>query len=84
MNMYAIFDQNIPCGSRVMNIFIKCYGTKKNLSIKKCGFASQWLGNDNMHDYAKLEQNIPCGSRAMNIFTNCYGSKLMFSEPSSI
>ena len=38
----------------------------KPSSIKKGGYACQWLGNVDMHMYAEFDQNIPCGSRVLS------------------
>ena len=76
LDNYAIFYTNIPCGSRVMNIFTNSQQPaemmlSKPLSIKKGCYTCQWLDNVDMYLYAKCDQNMPCSSKIMSIFTNC-------------
>ena len=57
----------VPCGSRVLNIFINLprpagLMLSKDSSIGKGCYAFQWLDNVDMHTYAKYDQNLPCGS----------------------
>ena len=87
-NVYAKFDQNISCSSRVINIFTNCLWTELMLSqppfIKKDCFACQWLGKVDMYDNAKFDINTPCGPRVKNIFTLCLRMELVLSKASSI
>ena len=63
INNYAKFDLNIPCGSRVISIFI--YSAQparlmlsKASSIKKGCNARQWLDNVDMHSKKKYKYTI--------------------------
>ena len=71
MYNYTKFDQNIPCGSRVMSIFTqRSRPAKMMLNEASSSFAYQCLDNVKMYKYAKFNLNIPCRSRAMSISTN--------------
>ena len=74
MHAYAKFDPNIPCGSRVMNIFTNWprpvgLMLSKASSIKRGCYACQWLDSVDKHMCAKFDLNISCSSRVMSIFT---------------
>ena len=60
LDNYAIFYPNIPCGSRVMNIFTNSQQPaemmlSKPSSIKKNWYTCQWLDNFDMYLYAKCD-----------------------------
>ena len=67
INKYAQFDQNMPCGSRVVSR--REMMLSKPLSIKKGCYTGKRLDTVDMHLYAKFDQNIPCCSRVMSSTT---------------
>ena len=68
MYKYATFYQNVPCGSRVMNISLKDFNRLDRCSaMPHYQFAYQWLDNVRIYWYAKLDPYIPCGLRVMSI-----------------
>ena len=87
MYKYANFDQNIPCGFRVMIIFTKRPRQAKNEAGQNLGtiLHTHGLDNVNINRYAKFDPNIPCGLRVMSIITNWLRQAgLMLSKASSI
>ena len=71
MYTYAKFDQNIPCGLRVMSIFFKDLNLPKLCLANPCHrFAYAWLDNIKINKYAQFDPNIPLGSRIMRNFSN--------------
>ena len=63
------FNENIPCGSRVMRISLTDHDWADWYSTKpRHRFAYQCLDNFKMYRYAKFDQNIPFDSRVMSIW----------------
>ena len=74
MYTYAKFDQNSPCGSRVMRI------SGPTEAKPRHRFAYQWLDNIKINKFAKFNPNIPCGSRVISILTNTHISRALVCD----
>ena len=78
IHKYRKFEQNIPCGPRVMSVF-----TIRARPSKFLVFCI--LDNVKIHKYRKFERNAPHGSRVMSIFTKrARPAKIMLGEASSL